>query len=379
MSEDENLQALVDGLGAAMRRAVLIDDLEFRTLAYSPQWGAIDGVRRETILMRGPTRAVRDFTMAQIASAEEVIHMRGDAQLGVDARLCVPIRRDGQTLAYVWLMAADGELGDRDLDLVRGAVERAASILTARERLAPLDHSELVAGLSAGDEGARERARQTVTSRGLLRSRTYVTCLLAAAGDEVDAALVAADVCRRLLRGRGLTCATADGGLLAFSPSAAAPVTLAAGEVAGWLSAAAGDRVVIGQSEAFGDLEDFATSVRQARTALRVAQSAASETRFAVWTDLGSDRLLAQLPARLLRDAPTALTQLLDDDPVLASTLETFLEVAGDIKETSARLHLHRSTVYNRLEKLTEVTGLDLQRGDDRLMAHLVVRLRRLR
>ena len=60
-------------------------------------------------------------------------------------------------------------------------------------------------------------------------------------------------------------------------------------------------------------------------------------------------------------------------------TLETFLEAAGDIKETSARLHLHRSSVYNRLEKLTEVTGLDLQRGDDRLLAHLVIRLRRLR
>ncbi|MDA0169608.1 helix-turn-helix domain-containing protein [Solirubrobacter taibaiensis] len=374
-TQDEDLQSLVDGLGAALRRAVLIDDLEFRTLAYSPQWGAIDGARRETILMRAPTKAVRDFTMARIASAEEIIRMAGDDRLGIDPRLCVPIRRGRQTLAYIWLMAADGELVGRDLELVRGAAEAAAAILTARERLAPLDHADLVAGLSAADQSERERARRAVTDRGLLRGRTYVTCVLASA--DHDAALVAADVCRRLLRGRGLTCATADGGLLSLSPTAAAPMTLEPREIAGWLSAAAGDGVVIGQSDAFTELEDFATSIRQARAALRVARSGAA--RFAGWTDLGADQLLAQLPAGLLRDAPAALLQLLDDDPVLAQTLETFLEAAGDIKETSARLHLHRSSVYNRLEKLTEVTGLDLQRGDDRLLAHLVIRLLRLR
>ncbi len=359
---------------------MLVDDLEFRTLAFSPQWGAIDGARRETILMRGPTRALRDFTMAQIASAEEIIRVRGDAGLGVDARLCVPIRRDGQTLAYIWLMEADGELVGRDLELVRDAAHRAGAILVARERPDALDHAELVAGLSAADEGARERAHQVVTSRGLLGSRGgYVTCVLAAADHDVDAAVVAADVYRRLLRGRGLRCATAEGGLLSLSPTAVGPVSLAAEEVAGWLSAAAGPGVVIGQSDAFTDLEDFASSIRQARAALRVARSRTSGARFAVWTELGADQLLAHLPAGLLRDAPAALTQLLDDEPALASTLETFLEAAGDVKETAARMHLHRSSVYNRLERLADVTGLDLRRGDDRLLAHLVIRLRRLR
>jgi DNA-binding PucR family transcriptional regulator len=39
---------------------------------------------------------------------------------------------------------------------------------------------------------------------------------------------------------------------------------------------------------------------------------------------------------------------------------------------------MHRATLYRRLERVEEITGLDLEKGDDRLLAHLGLRLHRL-
>ena len=41
-------------------------------------------------------------------------------------------------------------------------------------------------------------------------------------------------------------------------------------------------------------------------------------------------------------------------------------------------LSMHRATLYRRLERVEEITGMDLQNGDDRLLAHLGLRLHRL-
>ena len=47
--------------------------------------------------------------------------------------------------------------------------------------------------------------------------------------------------------------------------------------------------------------------------------------------------------------------------------------------EAARALHLHRATLYRRLARVEEITGLDLSRGDDRLLAHLGLRLYRCR
>jgi DNA-binding PucR family transcriptional regulator len=39
---------------------------------------------------------------------------------------------------------------------------------------------------------------------------------------------------------------------------------------------------------------------------------------------------------------------------------------------------VHRATLYRRLARVEELAGLDLARGDDRLHAHLAVRMWRL-
>ena len=55
------------------------------------------------------------------------------------------------------------------------------------------------------------------------------------------------------------------------------------------------------------------------------------------------------------------------------ATAETFLDLAGDVQAT-ARLFVHRTTLYQRLDRIDQLYKLDLRRsGDHRLIARTSV------
>jgi DNA-binding PucR family transcriptional regulator len=64
--------------------------------------------------------------------------------------------------------------------------------------------------------------------------------------------------------------------------------------------------------------------------------------------------------------------------PELARALEATLDAAGDVAAAARELHVHRATLYRRLARAEELTGLRLTSGDDRLRAHLALRMWRL-
>jgi DNA-binding PucR family transcriptional regulator len=62
----------------------------------------------------------------------------------------------------------------------------------------------------------------------------------------------------------------------------------------------------------------------------------------------------------------------------LLATLETYLDAAGNVQESAKLLHVHRGTLYYRLSRVEELTGMSLADGQDRLALHLGVKLARL-
>src|SRR5262249_13685661 len=50
----------------------------------------------------------------------------------------------------------------------------------------------------------------------------------------------------------------------------------------------------------------------------------------------------------------------------LVATLETFLDANGNVAGTAQRLYTHRHTVRYRLERVRELTGLDVGSSDRR-------------
>jgi hypothetical protein len=98
------------------------------------------------------------------------------------------------------------------------------------------------------------------------------------------------------------------------------------------------------------------------------------------WPDLGVFRALALLPPE---DFGTSVLdprvrELLANEE-LTATAETFLDLAGNVQETATRLYVHRTTLYQRLDRIATLYELDLRRsGDHRLIAHLGLKLARV-
>ncbi|MYX19916.1 CdaR family transcriptional regulator, partial [Streptomyces sp. SID8380] len=63
--------------------------------------------------------------------------------------------------------------------------------------------------------------------------------------------------------------------------------------------------------------------------------------------------------------------------PPLLPTLETFLDHAGRKAETARALHLNRQTLYNRLARIGELLGTDLDDPHTVLSLSLALRARR--
>jgi DNA-binding PucR family transcriptional regulator len=56
-------------------------------------------------------------------------------------------------------------------------------------------------------------------------------------------------------------------------------------------------------------------------------------------------------------------------------TLSVYLRHHGSHKQSARILHLHTNTVAYRVARIEDITGLDLGDPDDRLIAHVAVKI----
>ncbi|MGB8945578.1 MAG: helix-turn-helix domain-containing protein, partial [Streptomyces sp.] len=97
----------------------------------------------------------------------------------------------------------------------------------------------------------------------------------------------------------------------------------------------------------------------------------------AQWSEVGPYRLLTSLPAEATED-PVARALLSPAHRELARTAEVYLDCAGQAGRTAAELGIHRQTLYYRLSRVEQLTGLDLDEGEDRLLLHMILKASRL-
>jgi DNA-binding PucR family transcriptional regulator len=145
-------------------------------------------------------------------------------------------------------------------------------------------------------------------------------------------------------------------------------------------AATAAPRAVAAIGDPQARLKDAYLSYRQARLAAKVAAVIPAPGDVARWRDLGVFRTLVQLPEPAGESAldPRVTAPFAAGDPDLAGTLETYLDLGCDVKAASARLHVHRATLYYRLDKVQRLAGVNLRDGNDRLAVHLSFKLARL-
>lgn len=390
-----DLQRLVDQLSARVGAPAVLEDHEQRTVVHASQAGPIDHLRRESILHRAtPPELIEWYRSFGIYDSSEPLRIPAQSDKDILARVCAPVRYRDRLLGFLWLIDADGSIGAEELHVIAQAAEHAA-LLLFEDRLAQRLLVQALNHLLSPSAELREAAATQLFDQSLVHpgeptAAVVVTPLL---DGDVPAGVVEealADVGWEVPSGAFINLARDDHGVLLVrlrsgeGDRAAVSLATSVQRALAHRLEAAGDpapRVVATIGDVQDDLDRFATSYRQARLAARVARAIPGAGDVVRWCDLGVFRALTQLPNREAVGSaidPRVMALLACGDDDLVATVEAYLDLACDAKNTALHLHLHRGTLYYRLEKAERLTGVDMHNGYDRLAVHLGVKLARL-
>ncbi|MER5744679.1 PucR family transcriptional regulator [Streptomyces sp. NPDC002225] len=373
-------QELVDEISGLLGAPATLENRDFGLVAFgahdSDDDSAMDPVRTRSILTRRSTPAVRAwFEGFGITRATGPVRIPAAPEAGVFRdRICLPARHRGAVLGYVWLL--DGHPGPTD-ERLAAAMEVAARIgaLLAEEERAGSDPSrEFGALLTAGRGWQRDMAAAALAealgpdAHGL----HTVVCVTPWPQDPPSVRTVPSAAALAPVVGTGPPHALAA--LVRLRSSGVLDPAFAAADR---LRAVAGRPVTAGIAVPRRGLAELAPAWYEAVAA---ARAAAAEERFGEvveWSAIGPYRLLTTLPADTGAD-PAVRALLAPAHKDLAHTAEVFLDRAGQASRTAAALGVHRQTLYYRLSRIQQLTGLDLNDGEDRLLLHMALKSARL-
>jgi sugar diacid utilization regulator len=384
----DGLQTIVDDLAEELARSVVINDPVNRVLCTSRHFGDEDAARIRAVLQRdaGPeaSRYLFELGVTRWPRAS-MVPARPD--LGLNARLCVPLRERDELLGLLLVIDADQTLTPQEIARIEEVSKSAAAVLEQRRVAADGARAdrdrELLRLLDGEAEERRQALRAGIAAAWMVNAPEVVVTVLearqpAASPAEVEIALrtvlesAARRQQRRLLTvvrdGRGTMVEAAARIDVCETTTRAERMAVGLGQLVSGDGAAGVGGVAPGLEEAW-------RSRAQATTALRGSRLIPGCGPVVSWESLGTYALLLQLPddafSSALRPEPVARLLRHEKGSRLVETLRTYLDFGGSVPRTAEALHLHRTSLYYRLDQIREITGLDIDDGRNRLLLHL--------
>ena len=398
-------------LADLLESAVVVEDASFHLLAHAG--GSADPHRKETILRQGtPHRVLFDpqiqRTLREVEARRGPVKVPAFPHLGMSReRLIAPIFAANQVLGYISIL----DHPPHSEELAFMAIEQAALVLAlsiAKEReLSEVEgrvRGEFLEDLlhgTYGDEAAAQRRARHVgyplqgshivvlvdidDFRGFTRARQISEDAIQALKRDFLrrlTAVVRASYQRALVQGRSdqvvalLPLGTEVGDHQARSHALGLQVQQAIGE---WRP---GFTVSVGYSAAVDAPAGVATAHREVRAVLDTL------ARFKRWgqvvavPELGLTGLLAAVSdERLVDYSRRHLGPLIEHDSArkgaLVATLRAYLET-GEQQHAAQKLRVHPNTLRYRLDRIREITGLDLEDPETRLNLSVALRVQSL-
>ncbi|MNR82002.1 Purine catabolism regulatory protein [compost metagenome] len=142
--------------------------------------------------------------------------------------------------------------------------------------------------------------------------------------------------------------------------------------------------VSIGVGMLYPDLLSIPRAYREAQHAVKIGRALGGTHSITSFSELGIYRMLLQFaesrnPNEFFCEALERLLEYDQQaDKELVKTLRAFLECNGNLTETSDRLFIHRNTLKYRLERIRDITQIDLDDSENRLMLHLGLKMNQI-
>lgn len=386
------LQGIVDDLSQRLGRPTSLTDAKLNSLVFGPHNGEqIDEVRRTTLLTRKTPTWVREwFESYGTLTTEVPIRIPADPGRNAFSRVVVPVRWRGTTYGFLCILDQEHRLDETQLDDVMKIAEEIGLLLQQERQSRRTDAASLRALLGqVVDE--RNRAAEQLAGRGYFSARSPVTVVVLQRWSTSEDSGEEQRLDNLLWEAGGATWRD-----LAYYAEPTQMVMLASLPKSRDVSRAAGFamdavqrcrqandgalNVVSGIGEPQSTLGEAHIALRQARFAARIALLLPETGPVAEWSRLGALRALASVPdGELSAVIDPRLDRLLtSDDETLLPTLEAYLDGGCNAHSTARLLTIHRGTLYYRLRKAENLSGLDLTNGMDRLAMHVGLKAHRL-
>ncbi|WP_157408154.1 PucR family transcriptional regulator [Actinomadura atramentaria] len=355
----DDLQEVTERVADLLGAPATLEDRDFHLVAYAAHGTTIDPVRMESILHRRSTEQVRSrFERYGIARATEPVRIPPDHAAGVLGRLCLPVRWNGVTYGYLWLLDDESRIDEKLARTATPLCER-AGLQMARQARERGDLGLHLAELLSTDNEVRARAAADTT----IETPVAVAVLNAPGATVLNPWQLPRAVLTTIWEGDHVI-------LIPLPGRSPAPIIDRARAL---LAEHATSPVTTGVYQPCTTL----TSVREAWQRARTTARAAAPGTTRSWDTLGALRLLRWSDETHLAEAVLTekITDLTTNHPTLTTTAKLYLDNAGAIKPTAQTLNIHRQTLYHRIERIEEITTLDLTNGQDRLTLHLALTL----
>jgi len=393
---DDGVQQAVDLLEMALSRPVILEDAMLRPIAYSKQPDDIDGARLSVILHRGvQPEFLRMCQELGITTARGPIWTPEQPEWNMNQRLCIPVRHGRSLMAYLWVLTPKGSLSKQQIEVAVATASFVANALDAKRkqrRTAEQSNQMALARLLGSESDQSTLLANLATDENLPADSRVVVMVfdrpdgveLGRDGDVIDVVLGIKDH----LPGTELPVrwmvhlADRPAVLAVLSADSRLDESAIAQAVQTSLSAHFQHPVVVGSGGEAVPLREVRKAYERAVTTAWVARTSARDRAATSWSQIGSWRLIARL-AQTVTDTPglaedfhPGLARLLAEGRSdLIDTLEAYLASGSDVRATADALHLHRSTLYYRIERISEITGANLRDGETRFELMLGLRL----
>jgi DNA-binding PucR family transcriptional regulator len=392
-----DLFGLAQSIADRTRGMISIEDADSHMLAYSASSDEADELRRLTILGRaGPPEHLEWIGQWGIFDAlrasGDVVSVAERPELGLRPRLAVGIhlpptdaRRRPGFAGTIWLQQGSAPLADDVEEILRGGAVLAARIMS-RLAATPSTHTMRVQELlglvgaataatssTAGTSEIIAIARElgiTVDGRaaliGFVGVETSVPAdviALSASAFRADAQIVSTGerVYVLLPKTGGSSSVTSwvRGVVAALRRELGLTLRAVIATPLAGLAGAAAARAEV--DRVFDSAERHPGAIGQV--------SSLDEARTTVLLDAIVSQVAGQ--PRLV---DPRVRQLRDQDPMLADTLQAYLDGFGDITAVAQRLHVHPNTVRYRVRRIEKLLSTSLDDPDDRLVLALGLR-----
>jgi purine catabolism regulator len=368
---DKGLSTILKKLEALTGRQAALLGRDFELLSPLAEDKAACLVRAQPLALR------RLGCFSATAAAPPIVGLKLTPEL-----ICFlgPVLVGSETDGYLALMGS--QLGEMDRIAVRaGAL--ALAIEMARQRAAKKAEKglqwEVVEALLTGDfpspKNVAERARRV----GLDLSVPYVAMSLRVNGSPYRGEALAKESLSVL--GQAYCHCRGDGIVVLYPLAAGTDLRALVRDVARKLSVRLPATVSVGVGRSYPGPEGICLSFQESERALALGERLFGQGSATFFSDLGLHRLLFSVTSRGELEAfwQEYLGRLAEHDKkrggTLMATLETWLH-HGNVARTARALGVHRNTLLYRLERIRDITGLDLEDGATRLNLFVALRAR---